>query len=66
MKNKIEVRGLFAGGNAFAILAKANRAARRAGWSEEQWAAFSAKAKAGDFDHLLQTVMAEFDEAGDE
>lgn len=62
MTKKISVVGLFNDGNAYAILAKCSRAARKAGWSEEQWEKFSLKAKAGDYDHLLQTVMRSFDE----
>lgn len=60
---KIPVKGLYDGGNAFSVLAKARRAARKVGWTEKKWEAFSEKATAGDFDHLLQTVMGEFDEA---
>lgn len=48
-------------GNAFAILGKALRAARAAGWSPERLVAFREQATAGDYDHLLATVMAHFD-----
>lgn len=48
-------------GNAFAILGRARRAARKAGWSEERWEEFYAEATSGDYDHLLGTVMEWFD-----
>jgi hypothetical protein len=44
-------------GNAFAILGAVNKALRRAGVSQEERDAFMAEATAGDYDHLLQTVM---------
>lgn len=48
-------------GNAFAILGRARRAARKAGWSEERWETFYAEATSRDYDHLLGTVMEWFD-----
>lgn len=48
-------------GNAFAILGRCKREARRAGWTDEQWQAFSAEARSGNYDHLLVTVMEWFD-----
>jgi len=48
-------------GNAFAILAACRRAAKDAGWSEDEIAAFLAEATAGDYDHLLRTVMEHFE-----
>ena len=44
-------------GNAFAILGKVIQAMKRAGIGEEEWDAFMTEATAGDYDHLLQTVM---------
>lgn len=44
------------GGNAFAILAKARRAARKAKWSSEKLEEFMDEAESGDYDHLLETV----------
>ncbi len=44
-------------GNAFAILGKVGRALRRAGIDADELDAFRKEAKAGDYDHLLQTVM---------
>ncbi len=48
-------------GNAFAVLGRCRRAAREAGLSEDEIAAFMAEAAAGDYDHLLQTAMHWFD-----
>jgi hypothetical protein len=53
-------------GNAFAILGRAHRAARKAGMPEEQWKAIQAEATAGDYDHLLQTMLKHFDCDADE
>ena len=61
-KQLIKVRGLYDNGNAFAILGKAHRAARKAGWTDEEWERFATEAKSDDFDHLLQTVMKHFEE----
>lgn len=48
-------------GNAFAVLGEARRAARKAGWSDERWASVRDEAMAGDYDHLLRTLMEHFD-----
>ncbi len=48
-------------GNAFSILGRCSRAARRAGWSKEEIEAFHTEAMEGDYDHLLRTVMERFD-----
>jgi len=47
-------------GNAFAILGRAHRAARKAGMPEEQWKAIQAEATAGDYNNLLVTMMKHF------
>ncbi len=44
-------------GNAFSILARATRAARKAKWTEEQIESYKKEAMAGDYDHLLMTTM---------
>jgi hypothetical protein len=62
----IKVKGLFDDGNAFSILGKAQRAARQAGWTKEKLDAFRTDAMSGDYDHLLQTVMKDFDELDEE
>lgn len=48
-------------GNAFNILALAQRAAKKAGWSEERVQQFVNEATGGDYDHLIQVVMRWFD-----
>jgi len=48
-------------GNAFAILGKAFREAKRAGWTTEKIQRFKTEATAGDYDHLLQTCMNYFE-----
>ncbi len=49
--------------NAFFIIGRAHRVARQAGWSQAQIDAFTDVAKAGDYDHVLQTCMKYFDVA---
>ena len=53
-------------GNAFAILGRCQHAARKAGWSKEQIDAFMKEATSGDYNHLLATVMDNFDDEGSE
>ena len=48
-------------GNAFALLGKAKRAANNAGWSEAKWKEIQKEAMSGDYDHLLQTLIAHFE-----
>jgi hypothetical protein len=43
--------------NAFFILGKVKNALRNAGVSSEEVSEFVTEAKAGDYDHLLQTCM---------
>lgn len=47
-------------GNAFAILGRAHRAAKKAGMPEEEWKAIQTEATSGDYDNLLQTMMKHF------
>ena len=48
-------------GNAFAVLGCCREAAKDAGLSDAEIAAFMAEAMAGDYVHLLQTAMRWFD-----
>ena len=48
-------------GNAFAVLGRCRAAARDAGLSDQEIAAFMDEAMAGDYDHLLQTAMRWFE-----
>ena len=59
MKPVLESSGV--DGNAFAILGKARGAARRAGWSAEKTTALIDEATSGDYNHLLATMMENFD-----
>ena len=59
VKPELELAG--GDGNAFAILGRARRAAREAGWSREKIDAVLEEAMSGDYDHLLQTTMKYFD-----
>lgn len=53
-------------GNAFAILGRCQKAARRAGWTPAEWDAFRSEATSGGYDHLVQTVLAAFDDPDDD
>jgi ABC-type sugar transport system substrate-binding protein len=48
-------------GNAFAVLGRCREAAREAGLSEDEIAAFMDEAMAGDYEHLLKTAMRWFE-----
>ncbi|WP_372675143.1 hypothetical protein [Aquicoccus sp.] len=48
-------------GNAFTVLGRCRQAAREAGLADDEIATFTTEATAGDYDHLLQTVMRWFD-----
>jgi len=52
-------------GNAFAILGRVRRAMRQAGWPHEKVQEFLREATAGDYDHLLATVVGYCDEQRD-
>jgi len=58
-KPKVELVGY--DGNAFAILGRCRKAARRAGMTPEEINEFTNEATSGDYDHLLTTVMKWFD-----
>tara|TARA_R100000995_G_scaffold5680_1_gene2685 strand:+ start:693 stop:944 length:252 start_codon:yes stop_codon:yes gene_type:complete len=48
-------------GNAMAVLAKATRAARKAGWSEDKMNEVLDEATGGDYDNVLLTVFKYFE-----
>jgi hypothetical protein len=48
-------------GNAFSVLGKAFRAAKAAGWTQEQRDEYKTKATSGDYDNLLAVTMEYFD-----
>lgn len=47
-------------GNAFSIIGRTCKAARRAGLSKEQIEEYQQAAMSGDYDHLLRTTMEYF------
>jgi hypothetical protein len=44
-------------GNAFNLIGTFRLAAKRQGWSQEEISAVCAEATAGNYDHLLQTLV---------
>jgi hypothetical protein len=54
----VEVELIGQDGNAFFILGTVQRALKRGGATSEQVTEFMADATSGDYDHLLQTVVA--------
>ena len=63
-KPKLQLVGL--NGNALAILGRAYRAAREAGWEYEMIDTVLEEATSGDYNHLLQTMMKHFNVNGGE
>lgn len=64
-KDKPKLRLVGENGNAFAILARARKALKRAGRSSDV-EAFTKEATSGSYDHLLVTCMEWFDVDPDE
>ena len=60
-QNKPELNLIGQDGNAFFILGKAIKEAKRAGWDSEKIKEFQEKAMGGDYNQLLQTCMEYFD-----
>ncbi|HUF02446.1 MAG TPA: hypothetical protein VMN35_08480 [Gaiellaceae bacterium] len=54
---EVEVELIGHDGNAFSVLGRVSRALREAGVEESEVEEFVAEATAGDYDHLLATVM---------
>ena len=59
-EEKPELRLTGEDGNVFFILGKAVRAGRKAGWDEERVERFKKSAMSGDYDHVLQLCMDNF------
>lgn len=53
-------------GNAFAILGRARHAANTAGWDKAKIDKVMETAMAGDYNHLLRTMIENFNTDGDE
>ena len=58
---KPEVHLIGEDGNAFLILGKCSRAAKKAGWPKERIDEFMAKAQSGDYDNLLAVCQEYFE-----
>ncbi len=61
MKKKPRVILTERDGNAYSLIARCRRAALDAQWSEERVKALLDDMQSGDYDHLLQVAMREFD-----
>ena len=48
-------------GNAFAIIGACRRAAKKAGWAQEQIDQFCEEAMSGDYENVLRTAMKYFE-----
>jgi hypothetical protein len=48
-------------GNAYAIMSTCRQAARKAKWDVDRIERLLAEMQSGDYDHLLQVVVREFD-----
>lgn len=62
-KVKLNLVGL--DGNAFSLLGAFQAQARKEGWTKEEIAEVREEAMSGDYDHLLQTLMAHCDDMED-
>lgn len=66
MKNDMEndkpaVKLIGQNGNAFMIIGLCQRAARKAGWTNERWLKVRAEMQSGDYDNVLATAMRYFE-----
>jgi len=61
MNNKPKLQLVGIDGNAYSILGAAVKAAKKAGWTQEMIADFKEEAMADDYQHLLNTVVDQFD-----
>lgn len=48
-------------GNAFAVIGACRKAAKRAGWTDEQWDTVQAEMMSGDYNNLLRVAMKHFE-----
>lgn len=58
-KLKLELSGQ--DGNAFFIIGRAVRVAKKAGWSKEELEKFTKEAMSGDYDNVLKSCSKYFD-----
>ena len=58
---QIKVKLIGTNGNTFALISKVRQAMKRAGIPQEEISAVVEEAMSGDYDHVLQTLMAAVD-----
>lgn len=58
MDKKVKLRLVGQDGNAFALLVEFKRQARKEGWTPDEIKTVRDEAMSGNYDHLLQTLMA--------
>ena len=66
IKAKVRMRMIGEDGNAFAILGRFRREARRQGWTAEEMRAVTEEARIGDYYHLLATISENVEDEGDD
>ncbi len=59
--SKPKLRLVGSNGNAFSVLGRARKAAKKADWSKAEVDEMMQEAMSGDYDHLLQTMMKHFE-----
>lgn len=58
MAKKVKMSLIGVNGNAFAILGAFQANAKRQGWTDEEISAVLKEAQSGDYNHLLETIVA--------
>ena len=62
---RISVKLVGEDGNAYAIMGRVSKAARKAGWTAEQVEILMTEMRSGDYNNLLATAMEYCDDTGD-
>ncbi len=65
-KNKVKLNLVGLDGNAFSLMGAFSQAARRQGWNQEEIKVVLDECVSGDYDHLLQTLIANTEEFEDD
>jgi hypothetical protein len=63
---KVQMQLVGADGNAFAILSRFRKEAKRQGWDTESIAEVVKTATSGDYNHLLATIIEHTEDTGEE
>jgi hypothetical protein len=61
VQSKPKVKLVGQDGNAFMVIGLCQRAARKAGWTDEQWKTVRRKMMSGDYNNLLATAVEHFE-----